>query len=338
MRDKDSDLIFESYRKDVVLNEAAAAALAPATGLSTLLTYLLGASVTAVTIGAAMKAFEKIPAAKQTLLNKQINEVNRLMSLDTNEIRSQYELINFITNQGNPTLSKIAKLFKQPIQIYTEDQNNVNVTIDTYNAVLTSSIRAHEELLNSYDLLDREIDNIVSKAGRNRNDVDIEKVKRKAKKDKLKAEVKLAELKNEEIKLEIKRQRGGGGPPPQNGKGGKGGRIIGAIGVTGGIFAALGRNGVTLNRVFWFAVLLSPAFGLTVIRLLGASGEAYLDAAGEQVEKMKRKSEEEKNRKNNSPQAAPTPIPGSKSKWLPEKPVLDKTEPKAEPDPTPYVF
>jgi hypothetical protein len=174
-------------------------------------------------------------------------------------------------------------------------------------------MRANEELINSYDLLDREIDNIISKAGPTRNEVDIERIKEesKVKQAEIEAGIKKAELENEKLKLEIERekQKGGGGPggnqqPPQKGKGG---RIIGAIGVAGGIFAALGRNGFTLNRVFWFAVLLSPAFGLMIISLLGASGEAYLDAASKKVEEMKRKREEKEKGKNNSPQAAPTP-------------------------------
>ena len=343
MRDRDSQLIFENYNKRVLLMEQAAALALPAVeGLGAAMSWIAGTAVGAVVVDRAMKALEQIPEFKKQQIESKIGEINKITALNPQEIRSHYEIINTIQKNGNNTLSELAENFKQPINIFRTAQDEGNVTIDTYSAVLASSIEAYKNLLNAQDLIDREIDQVISKS--DLAQVEIERIKARRAKDKLEHKERLAELENEKLKLEaeIRKSGGGGGKNDKDPK--KGGKwsIIGGIG--GGInliglaLKVLGENYKTLKGLFWTTVILVPGFGIYIIKLLFGSGEQYGKAAKEFAGEFKKTTEDAvKSPSVPQPKTKPTPRP------LPDLPTTSGSPsrfknpvPSATPDP--YSF
>jgi len=323
MRDKDAHLIFESYRNRVILNEVAKAVGVPAAeGIKAFISWIAGTAVGAVVVDQAIKALEKIPEFKRNRIESKINETNRILSLNPEEIRSHYETINAIKKEGNSTLSSIAEKFKQPVDIFRSAQDNVDITVDTYYAVLVTSIAAYEELLNSQDAINREIDQVISQVGI--GEVRIEEIKAETKVKLAEAKNRKLELENEKLRLENERQNGGGG----GGGGGKDPKKKGGIiaGITGGInilaliLRVLSKNYQTLKSLFAFAVILAPGFGIFLIKILFSSGKEYARAGQEFADEFKQEIEKPK------AQPSPTPIQGefpTTGTWTPRK----KTEP-----------
>jgi len=330
MRDKDAQLIFESYRKRVLLNEVAKALAVPAVeGLGLFMSWMAGTAVGAVIIDQAAQMLAKIPEFKRRQIEAKISEVNRVISLNPEEIRSHYEVINAIKQNGNATLSQIAEKFKQPIDIFRSAQDNMDITVDTYYAVLTTSIEAHRELLNAQDSIDREIDRVVSQS--DLADVRKEEIKAQIAKDKLKHKERLAELKNERIKLEIEKNRSGGGPGG-NGKDPKGkwglvAGVTGGINILGAILRVLSKNFQALKGMFWATVILVPGFGIFIIKTLFGSGKEYGKAAEEFAKEFKQEVKGETDKTPPSPATGKYPV-GKRVK--PDQQTPDK---KTEPAP-----
>ena len=333
MRDKDSQLIFENYKNRVIVNEVAAAVAAPAVeGIGTFISWLAGTAVGAIMIDQTIKALEKIPEFKRNRIESKINETNRILSLNPEKIGSHYEIINAIKKEGNSTLSTIAERFKQPIDIFRSAQDNVDITVDTYYAVLTTSIEAYRELINFQNSLDREIDRIISKS--DLADVERERIRAQRAKDKQQHEERMAELENEKIKLENERQRGGGGgggndkdPKDPKGKGGIIGGITAGIGIIGLILRVISKNYKTLKGIFWATVILAPSFGIFMLKLLFSSGKEYAEYGEEFVDEFKQELEKGK------PNPNPTPTDDVSSLKPPISQPKPKPKPKSTPDP-----
>lgn len=337
MRDKDAQLIFESYKKNIILNEVAQALAIPAVeGLGAAMSWIAGTAVGAVVIDQAMQMLSKIPEFKRKQIEGKISEINKIASLNPQEIRSHYEIINAIKENGNPTLSKIAEAFKQPIDIFRTAQDEGNVTIDTYNAVLASSIEAHKMLLNAQDLIDRQIDQVISQS--DLAEVIKEQVKAQRAKDKLEHKERLAALENEKLKLEIELRKGGGGggndKDPKKGKGGIVAGVTGSVSILSTILKALAENYKALKAIFWATIILVPSFGIFVIKTLFGSGKEYAEEGKKAADEIKKALEDDKSKKP-SPQPSPSP---AKGKFTPSRYVEEpsKTQPSAKASPTPY--
>jgi hypothetical protein len=338
MRDKDSQLIFESYRKKVILNEVAQALAIPAVeGLGAAMSWIAGTAVGAVVINKAMQMLEQIPEFKRRQIEGKISEVNKIVSLNPQEIRSHYEIINAIQKNGNATLSKIAESFRQPIDIFRSAQDEGNVTVDTYIAVLASSIEAQKILLNAQDLIDRQIDEVISQS--DLADVVKEQVKAQRAKDKLEHKERLAALENEKLKLEIELRKGGGGGGDKDpkGKGGIVAGVTGGISILGTILKILSENYKALKGIFWATIILVPGFGIFIIKTLFGSGKEYGKAGKEFADEVKKELESEKPKTppQSQPQPSSTPTQG---KFKPSRYVEEpsKTQPSAKASPTPY--
>lgn len=333
MRDKDAQLIFENYRNRVIVNEVAAALAVPAAqGIGGFMSWIAGTAVGAVVVDQAIKVLEKIPEFKRNRIESKINETNRILSLNPEEIRSHYEIINAIKKEGNSTLSTIAEKFKQPIDIFRSAQDNANITIDTYYAVLTTSIEAHREVMNFQDSLDREIDQVISKS--DLADVEKERIKAQRAKDKLEHKERMAQLENEKLRLELEKQKGGGGGGKDPKKGG--GFVTGAINTLGLILKLLSENYKTLKGLFWATIILVPGFGIFLIKTLFSSGKEYAKAGQEFTDDFKQEIEKEK---PVAPKATPKPTPKegkfTPSRYIPEG--EDASTPiTAKASPTPY--
>jgi len=339
MRDKDSQLIFENYRKNVILNEVAAALAIPAVeGLGAAMSWIAGTAVGAVIIDQAAQMLAKIPEFKRRQIEGKISEVNKIISLNPQEIRSHYEIINAIQKNGNATLSKIAESFRQPIDIFRSAQDEGNVTVDTYIAVLASSIEAQKILLNAQDLIDRQIDEVISQS--DLADVVKEQVKAQRAKDKLEHKERLAALENEKLKLEIELQKGGGGG--NNGKDPKGkwgivAGVTGGISILGTILKILSENYKALKGIFWATIILVPGFGIFIIKTLFGSGKEYGKAGKEFADEFKKELESEKPKTAPQPKPQPSSTP-TQGKFKPSRYVEEpsKTQPNAKASPTPY--
>lgn len=319
MRDKDAHLIFESYRNRVILNEVAAALAAPAVaGLDALMSLIGGAAITGVVVNQAMKMLEQIPEFKKREIESKLSEANRVLSLNPEEIRSHYEIINAVKKNGNSTLSSIVEKFKQPVDIFRSAQDNADITVDTYYAILTTSIAAYEELLNSYDSIKREIDQVVSKS--DLADVEKARIEAQLERDRMAHKERLEQLKIQ--RLELKKGGGGGGDKdPKKGKGGIIAGVSGTVNVFGLILKTLAENYKALKAIFWASVILVPSFGIYIIKLLFGSGKEYGQAAKEFGEEMKKEIEKPK------AQPSPTPIQG-------EFPTTGKRTPRGKEEPT----
>jgi len=336
MRDKDSQLIFENYRKNVILNEAAAALAIPAVeGLGAAMSWIAGTAVGAVIIDQAAQMLAKIPELKRRQIEAKISEVNKIISLNPQEIRSHYEIINAIQKNGNETLSKIAESFRQPIDIFRSAQDEGNVTVDTYIAVLASSIEAQKILLNAQDLIDREIDQVISKS--DLADVVKEQVKAQRAKDKLEHKERLAALENEKLKLEIELRKGGGGGG-NNGKDPKGkwgivAGITGGVSILGLILKVLSENYKALKGIFWATIILVPGFGIFIIKTLFGSGKEYGKAGKEFADEFKNELEGEKPKTSPQPKPSSTPTEEKYPVGKRVKPDQQTPDKKTEPAP-----
>jgi len=338
MRDRDSQLIFENYNKRVLLKEQATALALPAVeGLGAAMSWMAGTAVGAVIVDRAMKALEQIPEFKRQQIENKIAEINKITSLNPQEIRSHYEIINAIQRNGNNTLSEIAESFKLPITIFRTAQDEGTVTVDTYSDVLAASIEAHKELLNAQDLIDREIDQVISKS--DLAQVEIERIKAQRAKDKLEHKERLAELENEKLKLEAEIQKGGGGggknnkDPDKKGKWGIFAGIGGGISLIGMVLKVIGENYKTLKGLFWTTVILVPGFGIYIIKLLFGSGEQYGKAAKEFADEFKKPTGDAAPQPKTRPTPRPLPVLPPTSGSLPR---FNNPVPNATPDP--YSF
>jgi hypothetical protein len=336
MRDKDSQLIFENYRKNVILNEAAAALAIPAVeGLGAAMSWIAGTAVGAVIIDQAAQMLAKIPELKRRQIEAKISEVDKIASLNPQEIRSHYEIINAIQKNGNATLSKIAESFRQPIDIFRSAQDEGNVTIDTYNAVLAASIEARKKLLNAQDLIDREIDQVISKS--DLAEVDKARIKADLAKARLESaeRIKLAELENERLRL----SGGGGGNNGKDpkGKGGIVAGITGGITIIGTILKLLADNFKSLKGIFIACLLLVPGFGPYLIKMIWGSGKEYGKTAKEFTKEFENELEGEKPKTSPQPKPQPSSTP-TQGKFKPSRYVEEpsKTQPNVKASPTPY--
>ena len=339
MRDKDSQLIFESYRKKVILNEVAQALAIPAVeGLGALMSWIAGTAVGAVVINKAMQMLEQIPEFKRRQIEGKISEVNKILSLNPQEIRSHYEIINAIQKNGNATLSKIAESFRQPIDIFRSAQDEGNVTVDTYIAVLASSIAAYGELLNSQEAINREIDQVISQS--DLADVEKERIKGETKVKLAEAKNRKLELENEKIRLEIELKKGGGGggnnDKDPKGKWGIVAGITGGVSILGTILKILSENYKALKGIFWATIILVPGFGIFMLKTLFGSGKEYSKAGKEFADEVKKELEDDKSKK---PSPQPTPKEGkfSNSRYVPESQPEARPTSQPEASPTPYA-
>ena len=148
MRDKDAHLIFESYRKKVILNEVAQALAIPAVqGLGAAMSWIAGTAVGAVILDQLSKGYQTLAtglAKKKADAN--IEKIKSLFQSDSS-LRSQYEILNYIKdNSKNANILKLESSQRGILDFYSSVQNNVEYTDENLKYLVESAIKQSEQM------------------------------------------------------------------------------------------------------------------------------------------------------------------------------------------------
>ena len=150
MRDKDSHLIFESYKNRILVNEQAQALAIPAVeGLGAIFTALAGTAVGAAVIHKAYKAYETLRPQDKSLADRKIEQATSLFqSIDTS-LASQYGALNFIkSNTNNPEILRLEASQRDVMAFYSSVQNNVDYSDENLKVLARMAIKQAEMLAN----------------------------------------------------------------------------------------------------------------------------------------------------------------------------------------------
>ena len=153
MRDRDSQLIFESYKNRILVNEQAQALAIPAVAaieaLGATFTALAGTAVGAAVIHQAYKAYETLRPQDKSLADRKIEQATSLFqSIDTS-LASQYGALNFIkSNTSNPEILRLEASQRDVMAFYSSVQNNVDYSDENLKVLARMAIKQAEMLAN----------------------------------------------------------------------------------------------------------------------------------------------------------------------------------------------
>jgi len=275
MRDKDSQLIFESYRKRVILNEAAPALVFPA--IETI-TMTVGGTAAVLVIGNQIaKTYQLLTGQEQQAMKTSLNSLNSILEKKDYSARGCYELINFIkSNSTDEELINFAESQKQVLMMANDLDKNMSWDQETLKAYVDSAESANNQLINF---------------------VTRKKVQKKPSKINISAEGDAADALAAGLGG-LMNGSGGGGPqpPPQppNKGGGWFAKILAVIGkITAAAFNQVRQlvQGVTwkfLAIAATLAVIYDPELaGELTKRIVGATGSAAKEGAKEVEQQIK---------------------------------------------------
>jgi len=154
MRDKDSQLIFESYRKRVILNEAAPALVFPAAGIGIaevlgLAATVVGATALASTISEKKDEISRLFKLTPVTSDK-IQEFDKLIKNPDFSLRGIYTLLNFAKSLGVPVLTSLLEFGYQSIKSLQYDIENAVeplTRIQTFKTVLSGLKEQCEKII-----------------------------------------------------------------------------------------------------------------------------------------------------------------------------------------------
>jgi hypothetical protein len=307
MRDKDSDLIFESYRKDILLNEVA---MAIPLGIEAIAMAVGGTAAVLVVGNEIAKAYQSLTGQEQEAMKASLNSLNSLLEKKDYSAKGCYELINFIkSNSTDKELINFAESQSQVLAMANDFDNNVSWNQETLRAYVDASEAANTQLINF-----------------------VRKPKQRSKLN-ISAEGDAADAIAAGLGGLMSGGGGGGGQQPPSQPPNKGsGWFAKILAVVGTITAAtLSQVRKFVQSISWkflaiaavLAAIISPELaGELTRRIVGAAGSATKEGTKEIERQLK---------------------PSNKSKWVPEKGMIpnagntDNTN-APQPDPTPYVF
>jgi hypothetical protein len=300
---RDSHLIFESYRKKVVINEAAALALPIMVGLKEILGATMGVAATGVLLDKLDNALNTLTLQEKQTLEGKFQKIVSISSSRDTSIRNQYELLNTQAQiNKDPELDVIINGFKTFLKTYSYFTQEMAITGEIASSTIQELIGLNQQLVNF--------------------------TTRKGKGDKSQGQIATEGLVGISRQLldMLRESKGGGGggnnKEPQDPKKGKGfGATLSAL--WDKISTMTWKHLLFINAAI---VLIVPQFLGFVTSRYKEGGEAALEGLGIDTKTPK-------------PEASPTPKPKPETKPTPQPlPVLPRTAvlPNATPDPYSY--
>jgi hypothetical protein len=324
MRDKDSQLIFESYKKKVILNEYAQALAVPAVaGLDAAIAVIAGTAAGGVILNKIYEAWKTLSPSAQANFEKDIEVLKSAMTSEDDSFRSTYETLNAIQGVANDSSLK---------EIVEETKNYLK-TLNYYQDTVEGDSQILAQLAQDFVKLNTSSYNFAKKqkalTGLEAAD---------------KAAERYAELANKA--LDLANKTGGGQPPtppPQPPNKGKGGLIATAAGAAAGSVASFWKEIKSLilenKKIVAFLALLScpELAGWLTSRTKEAGEEALKGITGDEIGKPEATPKPKpKATPKPKPKATPKPIQDLTLEDIPESEYVDDSDASANPSPTPF--
>ncbi len=316
MRDKDSQLIFESYRKKVVINEAAALALPIMAGLKEILAATIGVAATGVLLDKLDNALNTLTLQEKQTLEDKFQKIVSISSSGDTSIRNQYELLNTQAQiNEDPELDVIINGFKTFLKTYSYFTQEMAVTSEIASSTIQELIGLNQQLANF--------------------------TTRKGKGDKSQGQIATEGLVavNQQLLDMLRESKGGGGgggnnKEPQDPKKGNGlGATLSAL--WDKISTMTWKHLLLINGII---VLIAPQFMGFMTSRYKEGGESALEGLGIDTKTPKPKASP-----TPKPKATPTPKPKATPKPIQDisledipKSEYDDLGSSANPSPTPF--